>query len=1249
MDIILLQETHWDDLIISDIENNRGWKVFYSNLTNYSCGVAILVNSKWKDNATVLHTDNEGRFISISLENDNDKYTIASIYTPTICSEKIHFLQKISEFVKKDNFIMGGDYNTSLSSNDRYNTIHKRDNSYLGLSNMMDFYKLSDIWRKRYPNSNIYSWKRLIDGNLKMSRIDYFLISENLQKFISQIYYRDTSLSDHSLVIMKLKFQNIVRGPGVWILNNQILGELEYRNKIIDLIGRERKCPLYNTELLVWWDNLKYKIKRISQIYCQKRNSEKNKRYNSIQKQIYNLHNQKDINILKYGKLKQELLDIETEKCNGAILRSKANWTVESDKNTKYFLNLEKYRQSKNTISEILLSNGKVVSDTDSILDCEFDFYRELYSCVSTKNNDIDNFVQYVNTTIDSEDKRKCDQLITKEEIYLALSNMKKNKTPGPDGLTVSFYLEFWNNLAGDFQKLQQNIYEENYMARSMRHGHISLIYKKGDKRNLKNYRPISLLNVDYKILARVLSNRLKTVLPKIISSSQTSCILGKDISDTIASLRDIIDLVEEEETEGLILKIDQEKAFDRVSHLYLFKLLEKFGFGPVFCKWIKILYTDIFSAVKCNGHLTKYFPIKNSVRQGCPISALLFVLTAEPLALAIKAEKDIKGIGIPHTDIKSLIYQHADDTTLTVSDTNSVKKIFQIFEKYGKASGAKVNKSKSEILCLGQSILDQTQLKSFEVKLCDSEILVLGVYLGKNREKCDEINWSEKVKGIKKLVNMWKQRKLTIQGRATIIASLMISKLWYMLMVQPIPDWALHEIKTSILQFLWLKKSYPVRYSTLIGKKTLGGIYLPDIQTKAKAFRIKFLKRFFDDNYESIWKYTLGYFLQKEFTMNLNTEYIYLTLPKHRLANLPTVYQEMFLAWNELKINRQVEFDLDKRDIFNQPLFYNPNIVYQDKLLYFQSFIDAGITQLKDLLYEVVPGFLRMSAIKELVIQKCTNISEKEIEKAFLLIKNCLPFHWIQIVQKDTDEKERMFKTICTMNLNGNYYPLILCTTSFIYQVILSMIFKPPLSKIFWEQQFENFDISKYAEVTFLSIKCPDMIDLDFRVLHNIIYTNKKLKTIGLLDTDICTYCKIAEDLAHVFCKCKRIEQFLSFLLHHIEGLLKSMPNEFISKLNTESLLLLGYCNKSKNVNFYFLNILLSQARLCIFKTRGLYIKTGKIIDVVSYFKLCFEKNIKYNWYYYKTNKKYVEFEKFILNKNCLVAEKDNDLIFHW
>lgn len=126
--------------------------------------------------------------------------------------------------------------------------------------------------------------------------------------------------------------------------------------------------------------------------------------------------------------------------------------------------------------------------------------------------------------------------------------------------------------------------------------GVITLLYKKsGEKKCLKTYIPISLLNVDYKIIVIVMANVLKIVLPNfIMSNAQTCCIKGKDIANTVVSVRDIIDLVEMDNLEGYIVKIEQEKAFGRVIHDYLFDVLDTFGFGPYFKRWMKIFYHDV-------------------------------------------------------------------------------------------------------------------------------------------------------------------------------------------------------------------------------------------------------------------------------------------------------------------------------------------------------------------------------------------------------------------------------------------------------------------------------------------------------------------------------------------------------------------------------------------------------------------------------------------------------------------------------
>ncbi|CAC5367732.1 unnamed protein product [Mytilus coruscus] len=391
-----------------------------------------------------------------------------------------------------------------------------------------------------------------------------------------------------------------------------------------------------------------------------------------------------DIDVAKLESLKLELSAYELDKCRGAVLRSKAIWAVESDKNTKYFLNLEKYKQENNSIKELLNDNNESVYATEGILDLQYTFYKELYSCVDTDNDKMSELLDSVDTKINDNDCNFCDADISHEEICKAINQMSKNKSPGSDGLTVEFYCQFYNELRNVLFDLFNVIEKKVFLGRSMKCGVISLIYKKkGDKKSLKNYRPISLLQVDYKILARIIANRFKVVLPKIVSNDQTCCIIGRDISNNIANVRDVIELIEKDELEGYIMKIDQEKAFDRVSHKYLLYMLRKYGFGDRFVKWIEIFCNGINSAVKCNGFLTNYFHIKNGIRSGCTISALLYVLAAEPFHCRIVKNDKIKGIKVPNCDKEGLIYQHADDTTLSLCNKESIPEVFKEFDLY--------------------------------------------------------------------------------------------------------------------------------------------------------------------------------------------------------------------------------------------------------------------------------------------------------------------------------------------------------------------------------------------------------------------------------------------------------------------------------------------------------------------------------------------------------------------------------------
>ena len=187
---------------------------------------------------------------------------------------------------------------------------------------------------------------------------------------------------------------------------------------------------------------------------------------------------------------------------------------------------------------------------------------------------------------------------------------MKSNKSPGLDGLTPEFFKTFWEDLGTIIQKLACEVSNSGQLPHSMRTGLITLIPKKGDLRNLTNWRPISLLNIDYKIITKTLASRVSKVIDTLISEDQSCCVPGGNIADNVILMDNIIQHLGNTNTRGYILKIDQYKAFDRVEHAYLLNVLTKMGFGDTFFRWVKLLYTNIGACIKHNGFVSDVFPI---------------------------------------------------------------------------------------------------------------------------------------------------------------------------------------------------------------------------------------------------------------------------------------------------------------------------------------------------------------------------------------------------------------------------------------------------------------------------------------------------------------------------------------------------------------------------------------------------------------------------------------------------------------
>ena len=365
-----------------------------------------------------------------------------------------------------------------------------------------------------------------------------------------------------------------------------------------------------------------------------------------------------------------------------------------------------------------------------------------------------------------------CEGLITEEELREAVKAMVCNKSPGCDGLTTNFYKHFWPILGESLTRVFNYAFENGYLTVSQRRGIITLLFKKGDRTLLKNWRPVTLLNTDYKILTKALANRLQQVLPLIVNSDQTACIKGRTINDNTRLLNDVISYVNEKNTNLAFISVDQMKAFDRVSHDYLFVCLERFGFGPHFINWVKLIYHDVSSSVKTNGWLTAFINLERGLRQGCALSMPLYVLTAETMAINIRENPRIHGIHPPGSEDELKLSQYADDTTLLLSDIASINEVFTTFDLYEQASGARINKGKRKGLWCGAFSRRTDQLHGFRWFNDYIPEKILGLYFG------NVVNWDAKIQKINNIIAASRHRDLSYKGKALVVNGLLASTL---------------------------------------------------------------------------------------------------------------------------------------------------------------------------------------------------------------------------------------------------------------------------------------------------------------------------------------------------------------------------------------------------------------------------------------------------------------------------------------
>ena len=394
------------------------------------------------------------------------------------------------------------------------------------------------------------------------------------------------------------------------------------------------------------WGYIKHKIGEFSRNFGAKLKKAKLLFKSNIEKELVLLsHNLDESNKNQYQNLKSELNEIIEHEIKGSILRSLCRDYEQGEKCTKYLFSLEKSKCQQKTISRLKTADGSFISDQSKILEECRKFYKKLYS----KNSavDPDNFPFFCENDnipkLNQQQKNSCENDLTENELHKTLKSFSKNKSPGIDGITAEFYLYFWVDLKSKLLQVYNESFENGILPESLRLGLIVLLEKKGkDRMDIANWRPITLLGVDYKLLTKTLGERLKKVLPNLIHKDQNGFVPGGNIFFSAHTIRDILFYCSKEKIDLIMLALDYTKAFDSVNFQFIHKAFDLFNFGDKFKTWVKLLYNGGKSCISNSGYLSETFEIERSTRQGDPISPLVFILVLEILFICLRSDPNI-------------------------------------------------------------------------------------------------------------------------------------------------------------------------------------------------------------------------------------------------------------------------------------------------------------------------------------------------------------------------------------------------------------------------------------------------------------------------------------------------------------------------------------------------------------------------------------------------------------------------------
>lgn len=1118
--IAFIQETH-----LKNSDNARlkcGWvgQIFHSTFQGKARGVAILINKHVSFTPSTVKADKNGRYVIVTGKLENLNVALANIYAPN--SDDPAFFSHVFSLLpclNSDLLIMGGDFNLCLDPGmDRSSAgpgyVVSKSASYL--QSFLSNYGISDIWRFLHPNDRQYSF--FSHPHQRYSRIDYFFTDNKLISEVQSSEYQPIVISDHAPLLLKLNIPNNT-ARRLWRFNSLLLSDEEFLTFISDQISLFLDINMTSdVSISTVWETLKAYLRGQVISFMAKKKKDSKAKQIELEGQIADLDNKNAQNpspdlYKERLKLRSEYDMLTSHSIEYLLLKNRSNIYEHGDKAGEILAKQLKGARAKQVINGVTAQDGKTVTDQLEINQVFQHYYKDLYNSNDLHDPSlISNFFKDLPIPVLSSDQvLALDAPIQQQEILAAIKSLQPRKSPGPDGFPSEFYSAFSQQLALIFATVCTDSFNRGSLPDTLNQACITLLPKK-DKDPLKcsSYRPVSLLNSDYKILAKVLALRLEQVLPCVISPDQTGFVKDRRSFFGIRRLLNVLYTPSLTDSECL-LSMDAEKAFDRVEWGYLFETLQRFGFGNTFISWVKLLYACPSAMVLTNNHYSELFRLHRGTRQGCPLSPLLFVLAIEPLAIAIRNNPSIHGIERCGMEHKVSLY--ADDLLLFVSEAEStITHILKLLAEFGKISGYKLNLHKSELIPLN---LSNTNLQNIQVpfKISEHSFTYLGVNVTRNFCDLFKNNFNELQLKVQQDLSRWSLLPISLAGKVNVIKMSVLPRYLYLFQSLPvfIPGAYFKKLDSAISSFLWNGKKPRLRKEHLQKLKQDGGLALPNFRYyywAANLCCLSFWARYGFSDEGPKWVE-----LEKLSSSSVSLPAIIgasLRLCRNLKLNNPIVHNSV-----KIYIQFRKHFDLQNMSL-SSPItantFFYPSV--QDAAFHawqrqgLKNFSDlyigdkfASFEQLSAKYNLPSSSFFRYLQVRHFVSSSIPGFPNKPLNN---IIDDMFSF---------SPTKKKAISTLLGKISNSN--------SSSIYTI-----------KKAWEQDLQiNISEEDWARVLrtiHSSSMCARHSLIQFKVVHRAHLPKSKLAKIYTHIDPMCDRCKSAEaTLIHMFWLCPQIQQY--------------------------------------------------------------------------------------------------------------------------